>query len=129
MSWFRDTFGTFVGVSSAAAASKQVDSFLAFSELTMSLTIRQAEESEPAEAFDGDKAKHVDWSGRVNYWKNLASSSISKESGFAFIEREHSASTAHVGDALKELSEIESKCKSVLSGSAGASNSVPQFCR
>lgn len=61
------------------------------------------------------------FSDRVTYWTSMAASvgsSLAKDSGFALVDRVGSGSFAAVGDASKELTEIEASCKSIITGVA-----------
>jgi hypothetical protein len=78
-------------------------------------------EASVATAPDGGAAgpgqKADGFSDRLTYWTSMASS-LAKESGFALVDRLEAGESSIVGDAGKELTEVEASCKSIATGVA-----------
>jgi hypothetical protein len=81
-----------------------------------------ADQDKQVEAAQGSNVgSAIGFSDRMTYWTSMAKemgSSFAKDSGFALVDRAESGSYTPVGDASKELSEIEANCKSIITGVA-----------
>ena len=93
MSWFSSVMGGTLGGASSAAPAVAEGSATA----------------EPAAASQD--------SGGFAYWTSLASS-FARESGYDLVDRVQAGDYTKLGDARKELAEIEANCKAIVTGVA-----------
>ena len=74
-----------------------------------------------AAAAPGQHKAGDGFSDRLTYWTTMASSmgsSLAKESGFALVDRLEAGESSIVGDAGKELGDVEASCKAIATGVA-----------